>query len=137
MVVLSAIISLRSLAVCVMSAVCVGLLAGQSIGVSGPVLNAPGSSTVILAGISYQANDQNGLVFQTGTATLSPDGSTLSFALTGPGAAGASVIATVTAVPDGYVLNWTIATTSAANWNVYTSGFTLSLPQTPPVSPRR
>jgi hypothetical protein len=123
--------SLQSLAGFVASAICVGPLAGQSIGTSGPVLTVPGSSTVILAGISYQANDQNGLVFRTGPATLSLDGSTLSFALTGPGAAGASVIATIAAVPDGYVLNWTIATASPANWNIYTSGFTLSLPQTP------
>ena len=56
-------------------------------------------------------------------------GRTLTFSLSGPGAATSSVQAVVTITANGVILDSTITTNSTAEWNMWDSGFALDVPQ--------
>lgn len=83
----------------------------------------------LLQGLRYQAQDDQGLVFQTEEAVLGADGQ-VSFSLAGPGASEAAVSARLTRLRRGVALDWTIRYGGPERkWNPWTSGFSFDFPQ--------
>ncbi len=112
-----------ALCACCLLAVSSALPYGLEVGETGVAFTPNGADAPLIKSLRYAAKDEKGVAFETTSATLT-EGGEITFALSGPAAAEATVSAKLTRLRRGFRLDWSIKYTGPAReWNVWSSGF--------------